>query len=110
MKSRVQVLAKKTILTITLVVEPEITQYTSYGSDQVIFIAWIKCILFGKHFSFLSVVFLEIAFSNILQNAKFQRFLPLRLNHGGPSAGTKASKFLLYDFSRYNSRKLFRIL
>ena len=56
-----------------------------------------------KHFSFLIVVVLVKAFSNILQYAKFQSFLPCRPNHGGPSDGIKSSKFLSYDCSRYNS-------
>ena len=53
---------------------------------------------------------MEIAFSSNLQYAKLQNFLPIRLNHSAPSEDTKISKFLLFNFSRYNFEKLIRAL
>ena len=49
----------------------------------------------------VGIMILEIAFSSNLQYEKLQNFLPIRLNHSGPSGDTKISKFLPYDFSRY---------
>ena len=50
--------------------------YGSYGSDQEVFIVWIKCILFEKDFSFLRAVVLDIAFCTILQYVKFKFSAP----------------------------------
>ena len=33
-----------------------VVQLKSYGFDKLIFIVWIKFFLFGKHFSFLSLI------------------------------------------------------
>ena len=49
-------------------------------------------------------------FSSNLQHAKLQNFLPIRFNHSGLPGDTNKSKFLLYNFSRYNFKKLIRTL
>ena len=51
-----------------------------------------------------------MAFSSNLQYAKLQNFLSIRLNHSGLSCDMKKSKFLPYNFSRYNFEKLFQTL
>ena len=45
-------------------------------------------------------------FSSKLHHSKLQNFLPIRLNHSGPSGAVKTSKFLSYNVSSYNFEKL----
>ena len=53
---------------------------------------------------------LEIAFFSNLQYATLQNFLPIRVSYSGPSGDAKISKFLPYNFSRYNLEKLIRTM
>ena len=53
---------------------------------------------------------LEITFSNNVQHAKLQNFLPIMLNHSDISGDTKANKFFFYNFSWYNFEKFIQNL
>ena len=119
MGSGVDILAKKITLAITVVVELH-TVAQILWFDKANFNFWIKCFSSEEHFSFLSVLvqvavlisyfLLEIAFSSNLRFAKLQSFLSIRLNRNGLSGDTKISKFLLFNFSQYNFKKIIRTL
>lgn len=46
-----------------------------------------------EHVPLIALFALKIAFSGNLQHAKYQNFLPIRVNHGGPSGATKTGDF-----------------
>ena len=105
----------------TVVVESQITHYnldpmvwpSNFECLHWVFLVWetffiLKCACLGASFNIL--IFVGKCIFQHLQYAKLQNFLPIRLNHSGPSGETKTSKFLPYNFSRYNFEKLFRTL
>ena len=77
----------------------------SYGFDQVILIAWIKCFI-QKIFIILKCAWLFVSKSlNLHQKLCFQQSTGC-----GPLGETKMNKFLSCNFSRYNFAKLIRTL